>query len=82
MNEPKKEVYGYIEARSPEEESGWCIEGGEEEYYRDLAKYKQWKRNTEIKSQHKGLQENLCRASERMNEDQEGRDLLPIIKMM
>lgn len=39
MNKPIKEDYGFVESNSFDEESGWMIESGEEEYYKAYAKW-------------------------------------------
>jgi len=38
MEKPKKEDYGYVEP-SLYEDGGWCLEGGEEAYYKALKEY-------------------------------------------
>lgn len=39
MDKPKPEDYGYQEANSFDDESGWMIEGGEEAYFEALRKW-------------------------------------------
>lgn len=43
---PKPQDYGYQDANSFEDESGWMLEGGEEAYLEALAK---WQAETEVK---------------------------------
>lgn len=38
MKKPQKETYGW-ESPTPQDEAGWCIEGGEEAYYDALHEY-------------------------------------------
>lgn len=37
---PLASDYGYVSSNSFEDESGWMIEGGDEEYYKALEKFK------------------------------------------
>ena len=40
MKKPNKEDYGFIENNNFDGEGGWCVEGGEDAYFKALLKYK------------------------------------------
>lgn len=47
MKKPHPETYGFVYASSPEEESGWTVEGGEEAYYEALEKWAKYNEKVE-----------------------------------
>lgn len=55
MEEPKKETYGYQNSTSFEEESHWMFEDGEEEYYKALSEWEDYKNFLEIEKKFSNL---------------------------